>query len=177
LLGACLWLLAPVASWSAPEYDRGTIMNLDLKAMQVQIKDAKDRLAVWKVAKDATVKFTDKAWENRSPKLQDLRPQMYVHFQFDGATSTIQSFDVKDVGPGSAAPATPPPAGSNSAAGSVTAIDLKVAQVEITQMGARKTYQAANAGVLRGLKAGDYVTLSLESRNGQDVVVSVKRGR
>ena len=41
--------------------------------------------------------------------------------------------------------------------------------------GGRKTFQAANAGVLAGVKAGQRVTLVTELRNGQDVVVQVKR--
>jgi hypothetical protein len=161
-----LTILASTALHAAPGYGRGAILNTDWQRMEIQIKDEKDREAIWKVARDAKVKFTDKAWENRSPRLQDLRPGMYVHFTFDGATSVIQEIDVKDVGPNNK---------SGPAAAAPTSVDLKVAQVEImANSGGRKTYQAANAGVLGRVRQGDSVILVTEERNGQQVVVEVK---
>jgi hypothetical protein len=177
-------VLATVAS-SALRADiahgRGTILNTDWKAMQVQIKDEKDREATWKVARDVKIKFTDKAWANRTPRLEDLRPGMYVHFQFDGATSVIQQIDVKDVGSnyrppaGSAGSAPPAGATGNTVTGRVTAVDLRVAQVEVMadRIG-RKTYQASDARVLEGLRPGDQVTLVTAERGGQPVVVEAR---
>ena len=160
-------------------FDRGEILNIDLRAMQVQIKDAKDRERIWPIARDATVKFSDKAWTNRSSALKDLRKGMYVHFSFaTGDPETINEFDVKDVGQGGgAAPAPDPTANpSGGVSGKVTAVDTRVAQIEVMlDRGGRKTYQAANGGVLAGVRTGQRVTLVTESRNGQDVVVQVKR--
>jgi hypothetical protein len=174
-----LVVLASSAAHAEPGYGRGAILNTDWQKMEIQIKDEKDREAIWKVARDAKVKFTDKAWENRTPRLQDLRAGMYVHFTFDGNTSVIQEIDVKDVGasdrggPGSTAPTSG--ATGSTVTGRVTAVDLKVAQVEVMAEGAgRKTYQAANARVLERVRAGDWVTLVTEDRNGQPVVVDAK---
>ena len=62
-------------------------------------------------------------------------------------------------------------------AGRVTAVDLNVAQVEVMlEGGGRKTFQAQNARVLAGVKAGDRVSLRTEKdANGQDIVVQVQR--
>ena len=160
-------------------HDRGTILNIDLKAMQVQMKDAKDRERIWAIARDATVKFSDKAWANRSATLKDLKKGMYVHFAFaTGEPEVIQEFDVRDIAQsGAAAPAPEPPA--NPSAGltaKVTSVDPRTAQIEVMlDRGGRKTFQAANASVLAGVKAGQRVTLVTESRNGQDIVVQVRR--
>jgi Ni/Co efflux regulator RcnB len=179
VLSLVLAIVAAAALRADIAHERGTILNTDWKAMQVQIRDEKDREATWKVARDVKIKFTDKAWENRTPRLEDLRPGMYVHFQFEGTTSVIQQIDVRDVGANYRPPAgsAPPPAGAtgNTVSGRVTAVDLRVAQVEVMadQIG-RKTYQASDARVLEGLRPGDRVTLVTEERGGQPVVVEAK---
>jgi hypothetical protein len=162
------------------QYDRGTILNMDWNTFQVEIKDAKDRERIWPVARDATVKFSDKAWANRASTLKDLRRNMYVHFSYkSGDPEVIQGFDVKDAGQAQQdAPVNRPAPGGPSVSGRVTAVDLNVAQVEIQPIGgAKKAYQAENARVLSGLRAGDQVSLVIENRNGQDIVVQVRRGR
>jgi Cu/Ag efflux protein CusF len=167
---------APLA-WAVLGYGRGAILATDWRTMEVRIKDEKDREATWKVARDAKVKFTDKAWENRTPRLEDLQPGMYVHFNFEG--NVIQQFDVKDVGQtsrsGSSGTAAPAPGTGTTVSGKVTAVDMKVAQVEImeNQVG-RKTYQASDARVLQGIHAGDQVVLVTEMRNGQPVVTQAR---
>jgi hypothetical protein len=160
------------------QHDRGTILNMDWNASQMEIEDAKDRKRIWKVAKDATVKFSDQSWGNRGSTLKDLKTGMYVHFRYSsGDPEIIQEFDVKDLGsvnqrPGAAPEPTPVP---GMTSGRVTAVDLNVAQVEVMVDGAgRKTYQAANARVLAGLKAGDRISFRTEKQaNGQDVVIEV----
>jgi hypothetical protein len=179
LAAAVLAFCALPASAQPLQHDRGTILNIDQRTRQVEIKDAKDRERIWPFAADATVKFSDKAWQNRASALRDLRVGMYVHFRYkSGDPEVIQEFDVKDIGQGggsssgeSAAPA--PPAGTT--AGRVTAVDLNVAQVEVMlNGGGRKTYQAANARVLAGVKAGDQIAMKLEpNANGQEIVVQV----
>jgi len=185
LAGAVLALTAAPAAAQPLQHDRGTILNIDTRARQIQIKDAKDRERIWPYAADATVKFSDQAWQNRSSSLRDLRTGMYVHFAYSsGSNEVIQEFDVKDVGKnsgssggGSSQPPAQPPAGMT--AGRVTAVDMNVAQVEVMlDRGGRKTYQAANARVLAGLKAGDRIGLRLEKdANGQEIVVQVEQVR
>lgn len=172
-------VLAALPAQAAIGHDRGMILNIDLRTFQVQIKDAKDRDRIWPIAKDATVKFSVESWANRSATLKDLRKGMYVHFEFKtGDPEVIQGFDVKDLNQDGGASATPQPTATpgDGRMASVTAVDTRVAQIEVMlDQGGRKTYQAANAGVLAGVKAGQRVTLVTESRNGQDVVVQVKR--
>jgi hypothetical protein len=176
-----LTLLLSIAAvpvvWAVLGYGRGAILATDWRTMEVRIKDEKDREATWKVARDVKIKFTDKAWENRTPRLEDLKPGMYVHFNFEG--NTIQEFDVKDVGQssrGAGGSSAPPPADSaNTVTGRVTAVDLKVAQVEVMadRIG-RKTYQASDARVLERIRTGDRVVLVTEMRNNQPVVVEAR---
>jgi hypothetical protein len=179
LLAGCL-VLAALPAQAAVGHDRGMILNIDLTALQVQIKDAKDRDRIWPIAKDATVKFSVESWANRSSTLKDLRKGMYVHFEFKtGDPEVIQGFDVRDLNQDGGASAAAPPPTATPADGHtarVTAVDTRVAQIEVMlDQGGRKTYQAANAGVLAGVKAGQRVTLVTEPRNGQDVVVRIKR--
>jgi Copper binding periplasmic protein CusF len=179
-----LFLAAAAALISVPglaqslQHDRGTILNMDWNTSQVEIEDAKDRKRIWRVAKDATVKFSDQAWGNRGSTLRDLKKGMYVHFTYSsGDPEIIQDFDVKDLGsvnkrPGPAPEPTPAP---GMTSGRVTAVDLNVAQVEVMVDGAgRKTYQAANARVLAGVKAGDRIAFRTEKQaTGQEILVEV----
>jgi hypothetical protein len=187
LLGAALALSVPPPAVAQLQHDRGTILNIDARARQVQMKDAKDRERIWPYAADATVKFSDKAWANRNATVKDLRVGMYVHFTYSsgegGDKEVIQDFDVKDAGKasggesGGGTPETKPALGQQS--GRVTSVDLNVAQVEvILDRGGRKTFQAQNARVLAGVKAGDRVGLRTErDANGQDIVVEVLRAQ
>ncbi|HEY6548012.1 MAG TPA: hypothetical protein VI589_08895 [Vicinamibacteria bacterium] len=186
LVSAALAFAARPASAQVLQHDRGTILNIDTQSRQIEIKDAKDRERIWPYAADATVKFSDKAWQNRGSALKDLRVGMYVHFAYSSGSSAanevIQEFDVKDIGKsgggsGATNPEPPPPAGMT--AGRVTAVDMNVAQVEVLlDRGGRKTYQATNARVLTGLKAGDRIGMRLErDANGQEIVVQAERLR
>jgi Cu/Ag efflux protein CusF len=174
-----LLTLSALPALAQVQHDRGAILNIDLRAMQVQIKDPKDRERIWPIAKDATVKFSDKAWTNRGSSLKDLRQGMYVHFTYSsGEPEVIQDFDVKDVGKGAAAAPAPAPTPNpaEGLTGKVTAVDPRTAQIEvILDRGGRKTFQAASASVLNGVRPGQRITLVTEPRNGQDVVVQVKR--
>jgi Cu/Ag efflux protein CusF len=182
LLGAVVALSAAAPAAAQLQYDRGTILKIDAGARQIQIKDAKDRERIWPYAADATVKFSDQAWANRAATVKDLRVGMYVHFSYSkGASSdkeVIQDFDVKDAGKASSGGSTPenkPAPGTQP--GRVTAVDLNVAQVEVMlDNGGRTTFQAQNARVLAGVKAGDRVGLRTEKdANGQDIVIEVQR--
>jgi len=173
---AAVAVLAASPALAGPERSRGNILKVDWNAMQMELKDPKGNIETWKVAKDATVKFSVQSWQNRSAKIQDLRPGMYIHFTFEGMTRVIADVDVREIEKAAAEePATP--AVSAARTGRVTAVDLRTAQVEvILDQGGRKTFQAANATVLSGLKAGDRVGLVTEPREGQDVVTEVLRG-
>jgi hypothetical protein len=168
-------------AWAGPEKSRGDVLNADWRTYEVEIKDPQGRTKIWKVAHDATVKFsTEDAFQHRNAKLTDVRPGMYIHFVFEGTNAVIQEIDVKEATGASGASSGSGSSGSVPAAGAftgrVTAVDLRVAQVEVMlDRGGRKTFQAANAGVLSGLQAGDQVSLVTESRGGQDVVVQAKR--
>jgi len=187
LAGAALAFSASPSAAQPLQHDRGTILNIDMRARQIQIKDAKDRERIWPFAADATVKFSDQAWQHRTASLRDLRTGMYVHFRYaSGDPEVIQEFDVKDVGKGGSSgdsgggsggsqPAPPP----GTTTGRVTAVDMNVAQVEVmVDGGGRKTYQAANARVLSGIRAGDRIAMRLEKNaNGQDIVVQAQQVR
>ena len=172
--------LLPLPARAQEHFDKGLIVNIDWNAMQVEIKDTKDRVRTWKVAKGATVKFTDQSWPHRGSTLKDLHTNMYVHFTYSSGEEIIQEFDVRDAhkakaDPGAGAQPTPP---AGMSVGQVTAVDLKVAQVELIVEGAgRKTYQATNARVLAGLKAGDRIAFRTERNQGQDQIVQVERLR
>jgi hypothetical protein len=182
-LAALASLGAPSPSRAQVQHDRGTILNMDWRAYQVEIEDAKDRKRVWKVAKDSTVKFSDEAWQNRDATIKDLRNGMYVHFTYSsGDPEIIQGFDVKDAkgytGSGSGSETKPAPTPAGMKVGRVNAVDLNVAQVEVMlEPGGRKTFQAANAQVLAGIRPGDRIGLVTRSDGGQEIVTEVRRLR
>ena len=78
--------------------ERGNIVSTNWGSMEIEIKDPKGRVGTWKVRRDATVVFTDKKGDFPSPKLSDLRPPMFVHFNFNDDTKVIEYFDVREVG-------------------------------------------------------------------------------
>ncbi|HSD25937.1 MAG TPA: hypothetical protein VLL75_01480, partial [Vicinamibacteria bacterium] len=90
LLAAAAVAVPAVAQNLAKE--RANITAVDWRAMQIELKDPKGRVQTWKVARDAVVRFTDKADQFPNPKLADLRPPMYVHFTFDADTKVISRF-------------------------------------------------------------------------------------
>jgi hypothetical protein len=152
--------------------ERGNILAVDWKAMQVKLRDPKGREQVWKVSPEATVKFTDKAELFPNPKVQDLKPPMYVHFTYNNDTKVINRFEVVEVGydpTKGAAPAT------QQLTGVITNLDANIGHVEVNAGAGPQTFQVVPKEQLRNFRKGDRVTLTLEKRGGQNVVTQVTR--
>ena len=146
--------------------------------MQVELKDPKGRVQTWTVARDAVVRFTDKADQFPNPKLSDLRPPMYVHFTFNADTKVINRFEVVEVGydPTKAAPGTQQP-GTQQLTGVITNLDANIGHIEVNAGAGPQTFQVVPKDQLRNFKRGDRVSLTLENRGGQNVVTQVTRTR
>jgi hypothetical protein len=152
--------------------ERANITAVDWRAMQVELKDPKGRVQTWKVARDAVVRFTDKAAQFPNPKLSDLQPPMYVHFSFDGATKVISRFEVVEVGfdPSKGNP------GTQVLSGVITNIDAKIGHIEVDVGAGPQTFEAEPKSLLQDFKRGDRVTIALEKREGnREVVTRVTR--
>jgi hypothetical protein len=159
------------AAYAGPEKARGNIVSTDWNKMQVDIKDPKGRVATWSVARDASVKFTDKKDLFPNPRVQDLRAPMYVHFVFEGTTSVIQEFEVVEVG---FEPSRGGPGAQQKAV--VTNLDMNVGQIEVMlDPGGRKTFEVDPKAQLRNFKIGDKVTILVENRGGREVVTKITK--
>ena len=134
-------LLAAVAvaapAGAQPAQERGNITNVDWRAMQVELKDPKGRVQTWKVSREAVVKFTDKPDQFPNPKLEDLRPPMYVHFTYDNDTKVITQFEVVEVG---FDPAKGPP-GTQQLSGVITNLDANIGHIEVNVGAGPQTFQ------------------------------------
>jgi len=170
-----LFLLASAALAAAagagPVKERGNITNVNWRAMQVELKDPKGRVQTWKVARDATVVFTDKTNLFPNPKLEDLRAPMYVHFTYDNDSKVINRFEVVEVGydPTKGAP------GTQQLSGVITNLDANVGHIEVNVGAGPQTFPVVPKDQLRNFKRGDRVTITIEKRGGQDVVTQVSR--
>jgi hypothetical protein len=160
-----------VPAVAGPVKERGIFTAVDWRAMQVELKDPKGRVQTWKVARDATVVFTDKANLFPNPKLADLRPPMYVHFTYDDKTRVINRFEVVEVGydPTKGAP------GTQQVSGVITNLDANIGHIEVDVGAGPQTFQVDPKSLLRSFRRGDRVTITLEKRGNQDVVTQVTR--
>jgi hypothetical protein len=152
--------------------ERGNILAVDWNAMQVKLRDPKGHEQVWKVSPEATVKFTDKTDQFPNPKVQDLRPPMYVHFTYNNDTKLINRFEVVEVGydpTKGSAPAT------QQLSGVITNLDANIGHIEVNAGAGPQTFQVVPKDQLRNFKRGDRVTVTLEKRGGQSVVTQVTR--
>ena len=170
--------LLAVAAIAAPALaqnlarERGNIVAVDWRAMQVDIKDPMNRVGTWTVRRDAEVVFTDKKREFPDPKLSDLRPPMYVHFTFNDDTKVIERFEVVEVGfePSKGGPGV---AGQSAV---ITNLDANVGHVEVNMGAGPKTFEVDPKSQLRNFKIGDRVTLLIETREGnREVVTQIKK--
>jgi hypothetical protein len=171
LLAAAAVAVPAVAQNLAKE--RGNIVATDWSAMEVDIKDPKNRVGTWKVRRDAVVVFTDKKREFPNPKLSDLRPPMYVHFTFNGDTKVIERFEVVEVGfePSQGGPGVRQEA-------TITNLDASIGHVEVRLGGGMgvKTFEVDPKGQLRAFKIGDQVSILIETRSGnREVVTQIDR--
>jgi hypothetical protein len=166
---------AAVATGAAAQdvvQERANITAVDWRAMQVELKDPKGRVQTWKVARDAVVRFTDKANQFPNPKLADLRPPMYVHFSFDGATKVISRFEVVEVGfdPSKGGP------GATQLNGVITNLDANIGHVEVDVGAGPQTFEVDPKDQLKSFKRGDRVTVTIEKREAnREVVTRVTR--
>ncbi len=169
-LVAAAAVLAP-SVYAKTEKSRGNIVSTDWRKMEVEIKDPKGRAATWAVARNAVVTFTDKKSQFPNPKLQDLRPPMYVHFVFEGTTSVIQSFEVVEVGfdPAQGGPGV-------RQKGVITNLDAKIGHVEVNLGAGPQTFEVDPKDQLRTFKIGDKVSILIEKRDGKrEVVTQINR--
>lgn len=153
--------------------ETGNIVSTNWNAMEIEIKDPKGRVGTWKVRRDATVVFTDKKGAFPNPKLSDLRPPMYVHFNFNDDTKVIEYFDVREVGfePSQGGPGIRQDA-------EVTNLDANIGHLEVRLGGGMgvKTFEVDPKGQLRNFKIGDKVSILIETREGgREVITKVNR--
>ena len=161
-----------VPALAGPVKERANITNVNWGAMQVKLKDPKGREQVWKVARDAVVTFTDKTDQFPNPKLEDLRPPMYVHFTYDGDTKVITRFEVVEVGfePSRGAP------GAQQLTGVITNLDANIGHVEVDVGAGPQTFEVDPKDQLKNFKRGDRVTITLEKRDvSREVATKVTR--
>ncbi len=152
--------------------ERGNITAVDWRAMQVELKDPKGRVQTWTVARDAVVRFTDKADQFPNPKLSDLRPPMYVHFTFNADTKVINRFEVVEVGfdPSKGAP------GTQQLSGVITNLDANIGHVEVDVGAGPQTFEVDPKDQLKSFKRGDRITITLEKRQvDREVVTKITR--
>jgi Cu/Ag efflux protein CusF len=162
------------AGASAPEFSRGKIVSVNWPAYTMQLQDPKGRINTWKVARDATVKFSDGALIYPHPKLQDLRPPMYVHFM--AQDQVIQTFDVKELGfvPGHETAPAKQPGVSRTIVGRVSAYDVGKGQIAVEHDGVLEAFAVANKALLDGVSAGQTVSLVTEWVGQAEVVAQLK---
>jgi Cu/Ag efflux protein CusF len=149
-------------------------VSVNWPAYTMQLQDPKGRVNTWKVARDATVKFSDGALIYRNPKLQDLRPPMYIHFM--AQDQVIQTIDVRELGfvPGQETTPTKQPGVSRTITAKVTAYDLGRGHIEVEHDGMRETFAVANKGLLNGVAAGQTVTLVTDWVGQAELVAQLK---
>ena len=175
-------LAVPPSAHAARDFSRGNIQAVDWNVMQIAIRTAQGGVLTYKVSPSASVKFTDCPECFPGATIRDLAPPMYVHFQFEDLdVDEIVSFDVKEigsaprrVGAGGSGGTTAPPA-----TGPAQTLKVKV----LTLDDRRGTFQADVAGrkqsfradrnVMRDLREGDLVVITVERQGNEDVVTQV----
>jgi Cu/Ag efflux protein CusF len=179
-LGAATLALPPAAQ-AARDFSRGNVQAVDWNAMQIAIRTANGRTITYKVAPNASVKFTDCPECFPSPTYRDLAPPMYVHFEFEDLdVDEIVSFDVKEignaprrVGAGSSGGTTSPGGGgSQTLKVKVLTLDDRRGTFQADVAGRRQTFRA-DRNVMRDLREGDLVVVTVERQGNDDVVTQV----
>jgi len=148
--------------------ERANIVSTDWKKMQMELKSPKGRVKTWNVARDCAVRFTDKKAEFPNPKLSDLRPPMYIHFEALEGTDIIQNIEVIEVGfePSQGGPGV-------RQNGVVTNLDMSKGHLELNLGAGPQTFLVDPKAQLVGLKRGDRVSVLIERRGTQEVVTKV----
>ena len=151
--------------------ERGNIVAVDWRAMQVDIKDPQNRVGTWTVRRDAEVVFTDKKREFPDPKLSDLRPPMYVHFTFNDDTKVIERFEVVEVGfqPSQGGPGI-------QRTGVITNLDASIGHVEVNLGSGPETFAVEPKEQLRNFRIGDRIAILIETREvSREVVTQIRK--
>jgi Cu/Ag efflux protein CusF len=182
MLGALLAVAAVAGAMPRParaaEYARGNINAVDLGVMEININGN-----TYKIARDASIKFTDCPECFPRPTLRDLAPPMYVHFVYDN--HIISEFDVKEIGsaprrvrPGQETRPSFDGGGSSSGSESlkvkILRIDERRGTFEADVAGRRRTFRASRSGDLRDYREGDLVVITVERRGGEEVVTDFR---
>ena len=175
---------APRPALAARDFSRGNIQAVDWNVMQIAIRTPQGGVLTYKVAPNASVKFTDCPECFPSPTLRDLAPPMYVHFQFEDLdVDEIQSFDVKEIGSaprrvtqgGSTAPIAPlPGASAQTLKVKILSMDDRRGTFQADVAGRRQSFRAENRGDLRDFREGDLVVVTVERRGNEDVVTQFR---
>lgn len=171
LVGAALLLSATAEAKVNKEM--GKIVSTDWRKMEIEISNPRGRTKTWKVARDCTVKFTDKKQQFPDPKLSDLRPDMYVWFFYQDGTIEIETIDVREVG------YNPDKGGAGAEQnGVITNLDANIGHIEVDLGSGPQTFKVEPKQQLRAFRRGQRVTVLIEKRsNGEEIVTNIKPQR
>jgi Cu/Ag efflux protein CusF len=171
---------APRPALAARDSSRGNIEAVDWNVMQIAIRTPNGRTVTYKVAPNASVKFTDCPECFPGPTLRDLAPPMYAHFQFEDLdVDEIVSFDVKEIGSAprrmTSGGTTPLPGGSaQDLKVKILGMDSRTGTFTADVAGRRQSFRAANGTDLRNMREGDLAVITVERQGNQDVVTRIR---
>ena len=165
-------LLMSVSAEAKVNKEMGNVISTDWRAMEIEIKNPRGRTKTWKVARDCTVKFTDKKSEFPNPKLSDIREPMYIWFFYQDGTIEIESIEVREVGfePSKGGPGA-------EQTGVITNLDANVGHVEVDLGAGKQTFKVEPKQQLLAFKRGQRVTLLIDNRNGEEIVTKISPQR
>lgn len=166
LLTAALLMAVPAQAKVTKEM--GNIVSTDWRKMEIEIKNPRGRLKTWPVARDCTVKFTDKKNDFPNPELSDLTAPMYIWFFYQDGTILIESIEVREVG-------FEPSKGGTGAEqkGVITNLDANVGHVEVDLGAGKQTFKVEPKQQLLAFKRGQRVILLIDKRNGEEIVTKI----
>lgn len=161
-------LLMAVSAEAKVTKEMGNIISTDWRKMEMEIKNPRGRIKIWNVARDCTVKFTDKKSEFPDPKLSDLREPMYIWFFYQDGTIEIDSVEVREVG---FEPSRGGPGAEQK--GVITNLDATIGHVEVDLGAGKQTFKVEPKQQLRAFRRGQRVILLIETRNGEEIVTKI----
>ncbi len=161
-------LLMAVSAEAKVTKEMGNIVSTDWRKMEMEIKNPRGRTKTWQVARDCTVKFTDKKSAFPNPKLSDLREPMYIWFFYQDGTIEIESVEVREVG-------FEPSRGGAGAeqTGVITNLDATIGHVEVDLGAGKQTFKVEPKQQLRAFRRGQRVIVLIENRNGENIVTKI----
>ncbi len=162
-------LLMAVPAQAKVNKEMGNILSTDWSKMEIELKNPRGRTKTWKVARDCTVKFTDRKSDFPNPKLSDLREPMYIWFFFQDGTIEIESIEVREVGfdPSKGGPGA-------EQKGVITNLDTSVGHVEVDLGAGKQTFKVEPKQQLLAFKRGQRVILLIDKKsNGEEIVTKI----